>query len=301
MPELRKNGFKVWAQFFGSTTGSMFGDTGTKIYDANENRVGTSPAWEYDNTKYWINGTYHFFALYPESLDIKRNADGTPQKDADNNEIPNVIYNNENFQFGYDVANQVDILVATPDQIAFSGTDNPSTVALNFYHPLCQLEFQAISKSTDKKAVIYGVDIYDAASTGTYSFDGNKWDWQTPSQSSTNTLIYSSPSVAYDLNGVDYTTVVSGVMMIPQNLENIYIKVRYQGLKNGQPDIIASEALRLYIEPNTDNQAGHTEWIQGKKYTYRLSVTEYDLISFSPPTVTEWNTASGGNFIVDTK
>ena len=240
---------------------------GTHTFDAAGTQVTYSDgAWTYSPLRYWLNGTYDFFAVYPSTLSVTRDANG--------------------FNLGYSIDTQSDVLVASYNGI--NGANPPESVLLNFEHMLCQLEFAAKSKATDMQAILYGIDIKGAADAATYSTASSSW-----------TGLRSTKEIAYtvkgsdNLNGVDYTTLETGILMIPQNISNIEIVVRYYGADD---DNTLSPQEVTYSLPTSTFSA----WEKGKKYKYLLSVEENGQISFAAPVITDWVSASGGSFIIDT-
>ena len=281
-------GFKVWAWFQGSGDGGhMFTADGTKVTWQNNE-------WTYSPARYWINGTYDFFAVYP--------------KDA-----ATVKYENGAFEFDYDISNQVDLLVAdrldgdgdktngleNPLRYTYNGTTNPSPVDLTFQHALCQLEFKAKAKDIDLGddeegdeidenvyiAILTGIEIYGVAKSATYtSLTGwnieEATDYPSASQATYSIFKESTNLAKLDGKAIVYET---GIMMIPQTITNeMFVRVSYQG---GTP-------WEGYIPSE--------EWEAGKKYSYLLSIDQNAKITFEAPIVTDWVKSSGGSFIIDT-
>ena len=254
---LKSSGFGVWCWYEGGTSGLMF--DGTEV-----THNGTE--WTYNPVRYWLNGTYNFFAAYPSTLLVN--------------------HTGSDFTFSYDVANQVDVVAAYTGNI--DGGNHPDAVALNFKHLLCQLEFAAKSNATDMQAILYGIDIVGAVKTATYSASTDTWTNPTVSSD----IVYTVKGND-NLNGVDYTTLETGIMMIPQGVGGVDLIVRYYGADaNGT----LSPQERTYNIPTSEVAI----WEKGKKYKYLLSVEENGQITFAAPTVTEWTTASGGSFIINT-
>lgn len=254
---LKTNGFGVWCRYEGRTSGLMF--DGTEV-------THNGKEWTYSPIRYWLNGTYDFFAVYPSSISVN--------------------YTGGNFVFSYDIANQVDIVAAHVGNI--DGNNHPDPVVLNFEHLLCQLEFAAKSKATDMQAILYGIDIKGAVKTATYSTDSASW-----TDLSVSTDVVYTVSGNDNLNGVDYTTLETGIMMIPQDVAGIDLVVRYYGADDN--GTLSPQEATFNIPTDVV-----TKWEKGKKYKYLLSVEENGQITFAAPTVAEWITASGGSFIINT-
>ena len=93
---------------------------GTHTFDAEQVTYSSElGAWTYSPTRYWLNGTYDFFAVYPSSLSASREGNG--------------------FNVEYSIDSQSDVLIASQNGI--DGSNPPEAVVLNFEHMLCQLEF----------------------------------------------------------------------------------------------------------------------------------------------------------------
>lgn len=262
---LKSEGFRVWAWFTGATSGNAFGDNGTHVTYADN-------AWTYSPTRYWMNGSYDFFAVYPENSEVET-------KDKD-------------FTITYNVDSQADLLVATPVDAegnpltTIDGGTYNSSVDLKFEHVLCQLEFKAISKALDLQAALYGIDIY-ASGSGTYSSANESW-----TNAPGTDKIYTTSGHS-NLNGIEYQVVESGIMMIPQALNEVSFIIRYYG--KDEDGNLGEARTEVFLK-----NLAYPQWESGKKYTYLLSVTENGQITFGTPIVTPWVNASGGSFIIPT-
>lgn len=279
---LESEGFRVWGWFKGTTEGHIFytnkTDDGTHVTYSNGE-------WTYDpeNPRYWMNGTYDFFAIYPQDL---------------NN---NVTYDDGDFKVAYNVASQEDLLVAKPPIIDGVNPPIEDGVVLGFAHALCQLEFQAKAKPIDVgsdeggednvdenvyMAILTGIDIVNAAKSATYSSKSVSWTgFEYPAEGQTTFSIVKESENLAKLEEGKTIVYETGIMMLPQKSrtgsDKITLRVSYKGgVRDAVLDI--------------------TEWLPGKKYTYILVIDQNANITFETPIVTDWVKTSGGNFVIDT-
>ena len=276
---LESEGFRVWGWFKGTTEGHIFytnkTDDGTHVTDSNGE-------WTYDpeNPRYWMNGTYDFFAVYPNAI------------------AANVTHANDAFTFAYTLPSnaneQVDILVASsPDIDGSDSSVHESGVNLRFEHALCQLSFEATAtKSKDEeqsntndnlKAIIYGIDIY-ARESGSYSSVTEEWV-----SSGTIENIYSVKGNDNLIMG-EWTTLESGIIMLPQNLSGARLEVRYYGEREDKTLGVCT--YKHFFDSNAN-------WEKAQKIKYQIEIARNGAILFTP-VVTPWVNASGGSFIVNT-
>lgn len=131
--EVEGNKFRVWSHFQGTTSGPMFTEVGTEVEykKLNEESI-PQYDWTYSPTRYWMNGTYNFAAVYPSSVS------GT-YAPATQGAAPTLTVNN------FDVTDQHDLLVAFnngTDGTGINGATPPATVDLNFQHTLSLVQIE---------------------------------------------------------------------------------------------------------------------------------------------------------------
>lgn len=269
LTDMQNDGVTVWGAITPASSDSgieVFGTTGTSL---TYNQL--SKEWTYSPVRYWLKGEYEFLAVYPFN--------------------DYVTYGDLGYCIEDYYLDQTDLLVAS-NTVQSNGISSPGTVKLNFEHALCQLEFKAKSASSDNlKAILYGIDIKNAALAATFDASEGKWDGHIIS----NNTIYSVKGSDNLISG-EYTTLESGILMLPQDFSKIQLAVRYYGTGT---DNSLGQQTKVYSLPALNG--GKTEWLPGKKYTYTLSVEGNEKIVFAAPTVTPWVSASGGNFIINTQ
>lgn len=139
---VRAGGFKVWSWFQGTTSGPMFGENGTVVTDANyvadlqEGQTMPDPNWTYSPTRYWLNGTYDFAAVYPSTVLGE-------YKPAQTGGTPVLTVKD------FDVTNQDDLLVAFNTGIDGLGRTSEDAVNLNFQHALSGVQIELRLKPED--------------------------------------------------------------------------------------------------------------------------------------------------------
>ena len=271
LTDMQNDGVTVWGAITSASSDNgieVFGSRGTPLtYNQIRNE------WTYSPVRYWLRGNYEFCAIYPFTDNV------------------DVNYGDLGYCILDYILDQTDLLVAS-NTVESNGISSPGTVALNFQHALCQLEFKAKSASTDNlKAILYGIDIQNAAVSAT--FDASEGKWKDHSVSEDPIYIVKGSD---NLISSEYTTLESGILMLPQDFSGIQLVVRYYGI--GADNSLGQQTKVCTLPALND---GSSEWLPGKKYTYTLSVEGNEKIVFSAPTVTPWVSASGGNFIISTQ
>ena len=259
---LQNDGFQVWAWFDGINSGHMFGDTGTAVTYSDIDGV-----WTYTPTRYWLPGIFNFFAVHPKTTAVDPTGG--------------------DFKVSYNLGSQTDLLVAnTPDiDGAYPPIDNG--VQLYFEHALCQLEFQAQAKplvtpdtENTYKSVLTGIEIINVVKMATYS---SKVGWIIDDNVDKTT--YSITKESQNLKVDSPIVYETGIIMIPQNVAGIEIKITAHG------------SAPLY---GTIPVPEGGKWQGNKKYTYLILVDQYANITFAAPVVTDWIRTNGSSFVIDT-
>ena len=126
---LKTEGFRVHAYFKGE-------GAATFDHEVNHQVVNGKDIWALSNTEYWIPGaTYWFKAFYPKDLAGITINDGKSQSYSIN---------------GYDIRNQMDIMVASADALAVPADGvaptSSSVVDLDFQHLLACVAIEVTSE-----------------------------------------------------------------------------------------------------------------------------------------------------------
>lgn len=308
---VRAGGFKVWSWFQGTTSGPMFGENGTVVTDANyvadleEGQTMPKPNWTYSPTRYWLNGTYDFAAVYPSSVS------GT-YAPAEGETTPTLTVKD------FDVTNQDDLLVAFNTGIDGAGRTAEDEVEINFQHALSCIQlrlnlkpedFYEIDDKTNTPilsedhqlgyAVITKVGLRNVSTTGSLMASKESeisYDW-TPSTTLGN--------VDFVLTGSDLVSITysptdclrNGILAIPQQIlgtsGELYLEVNIDF-----PGVINEPIRRVYNIPL--DAAGEIVpiWEANKKYIYFGEIDQNFAIEFSVTTINKWEDNPLGGFNV---
>lgn len=269
--EVEGNKFRVWSHFQGTTSGPMFTEVGTEVEykKLNEESI-PQYGWTYSPTRYWLNGTYDFAAVYPSSVS------GT-YAPATQGAAPTLTVNN------FDVTNQDDLLVAFNTGI--DGGNHPDEVALTFQHALASLNVQLrVAQETISGVLVNVIE----AEVREVSFKGisKKADYigEGWANHSTETIdVGKVLPTRIALTG-DYQTILDeGILAIPQEMnENVYLYVLADiTLPTGQKMMKSWNLPLSGIEECP-------EWEKNKKYIYKATLSAEADIEFEEPIVQPW-------------
>lgn len=279
-----ERGFKVWSWFQGTTSGHMFGEEGTDVkYNGS--------AWDYEDKKYWMNGTYDFAAVFPSTVT------GTYAPETSGSTPVLKVTN-------FDVTDQDDLLIAFNTGIDGSKGKANNEVELKFQHALScvqlelQLNVEDFFEPTDEGEREVGYAYVEALGfsdisvigtlSGTKSNDNVSLDWTESADKYVLAYTYETPKqiqkVGQNFFGDD------GILVIPQALSegNLYMRVRIDF-----PGITGS----IYNVYNIPLITGVSEWLPDTKYIYRGIVGQDLTIEFSVTSIHNWldNTLGGFN------
>ena len=296
---VRAGGFKVWSWFQGTTSGPMFGENGTVVTDNNyvadleEGQTMPKPNWTYSPTRYWLNGTYDFAAVYPSTVS------GT-YAPAEGETTPTLTVKD----FG--VTNQDDLLVAFNTGI--DGGNHPREVELSFKHALAcvqlQLKLNRASFYPDGTDIpiaeasvsIAGVNnIYSKAKlTSSENSDGEislNWDEHSNMGSIGQNF---EPTLTIGNSFVDVFS-DDGIIVMPQSLKDqageFYLQVRVKFIGSGE---------EFYNEITLPLNKGIDAWLPNTRYIYQSEITQNSAIKFTVVRVNDWNKETLDDFIVGT-
>ena len=314
------NKFLVWSWFQGTTAGPMFTDKGTEV------KYGQTTGWTYEQTRYWLNGTYDFAAVYPST------ASGE-YKPAQTGGTPVLTVKD------FDVTTQDDLLVAFNTGIDGSKGKANNPVNLNFKHAISNVQIRLSLKEEDFYEVLTddnGNVIYDENNKPTLILDEN----QNPKQkgwvnvtkvefrniSVVGTLATAEPTITFDNWTVDQPTgkvgfnllsspveitntpsdclVNGGLLAIPQQVAalqpgDVFNGEVYLELSIDFPTIINEPIKRNITIPLQSGAARIPRWNPGKRYIYSGVVDQNFAIEFFVTTINNWDNDPLGGFIID--
>lgn len=257
---------RVWGTYMrdGAST-EVFGTEGQEVEHA-------GGAWTYSPVRYWVMGAkYDFYAVHPA-------------------EVTGVMVRDGGIEIeGFDATKGHDLMAATASGISYAEVSKIQPVALNFKHLLARVELvgkldgQSAEIVPGMAAKVEEASLYGMPGTGDYV--GGTWGGF--GVATTAEAPFAS-GVEQDLTVEGISVFEEDVLLFPQQVERDFaIYVRYS--VNGgemQEQIIPLNGL-----------VG--EFVAGKYYRFTFTVIDEDHILFAPPTVNNWNEATGGIIVVE--
>lgn len=306
--QVEGNKFRVWSHFQGTTSGPMFTEDGTEVEykKLNEESI-PQYGWTYEQTRYWLNGTYDFAAVYPSTVS------GTYEPSTPG-ATPILTVNN------FDVTTQDDLLVAFnngPDGNGIDGSqgnaNNP--VELKFQHALTRINFKITQSSEDTENDYYvtGVELTGVVKKRTYTVTpsiietgaGNEiilsGTWTPSNEGNEETISFENSFDPVHLrsdNG-EFTHVYGwgddGLLLIPQEIEGqISVRVFYRYDLLGDADGNGTATYSDFVIPNYTNY----QWQAGKRITYIIPLAHQMDIVIGAPTIEPWTDPQPGGTVI---
>ena len=303
--EVDGNKFRVWSWFQGTTSGPMFNAEGTEVeYDQIN-------SWTYTPTRYWLNGTYDFAAVYPSTVSGEykpAQIGGTPVLKVKD----------------FDVTTQDDLLVAFNTGIDGAGRTAEDEVEINFQHALSCIQLKLTLDEEDffeptenggKRQVGYAsvsiVGFNNIATKATLTTSGTVdsplfWNQYGPMDVAYPSkpigqmrLNYTEDPLPVTLQKQDFLG-PDGMLVLPQQLadENgvgageLYMRVVIT-------NSIGSDSQSITKEIKVPLVSGVDEWLPNTKYIYEGVVTQELIIEFNVIKVNNWQDEPLGGFIVN--
>lgn len=266
-------GFPVGSAF--SVWGFMTKDSQTaNVFEGNIVTKGTDNSWTCDATRYWFSGwNYDFYAIHPSGI-------GSVSNDG--------VVTVEKFDCSTTGADAKDLMISSAPGLSYVPEDGPQPVTLNFNHLLSRIDF--VGKSVGGSAIVHSVVLSGINTTAncsaSFTQEGNvNATWTGPTSGSVSSKI----DGGVKLEQLSTTSVVEDMLIIPQTLTDA-AKVTITYSTDAEQNKIAEYNL-IIGELNI--------WEAGKSYRYSFEVTGGGYIIFNKPTVNTWNSATGGNVIID--
>ncbi|WP_302458259.1 fimbrillin family protein [Mediterranea massiliensis] len=230
------------------------------------------PNGSYENgTRYWVPGTYNFYAVYPATIKDKTTfSNGSlTVKDFDCSATGNAA---------------VDLMTAIPPSIPYEAGNEPQPVAMEFQHELARVNVTI--KTEESTATAVSAKMWGIGYQGNFSKSNGKAQWETLVQAAEgNTPFTRTAEATIDKLGIP---LLNEMLLPPQNITDtqgatIYVSYRYTGDNTVKEKRVPLPAIT---------------WAAGKSYTYTLTIEPDGRIHFDPPTINEWGEAQGGIIIV---
>lgn len=255
--------FSVWGWYVNQNfqTNNVFDNTEVKL---------TGGQWGYIGTQYWNpNCTYSFYAIHPFLKNVT----------VDNSSR---IISLPEFDCTATGTAAVDLMTATMTVPYEGGTPEP--VKLSFKHELVRVSF--VAKTTESTAKVTSATLAGVSSKGSFAYNTKNTDnpvsW---TNLSSETLFTNSNTVEVDMKGV---SLFDEMLLPPQTIQNqsaslsINIDYGYQDGEKTQTGNLPAITLEA-----------------GKSYTFTLTIESDGRIHFGAPTISPWQSASGGIIIVE--
>ena len=296
--EVDGNKFRVWSWFQGTTSGPMFNAEGTEVeYDQIN-------SWTYTPTRYWLNGTYDFAAVYPATVS------GT-YAPAEGETTPTLTVKD------FDVTNQDDLLVAFNTGIEGAGRTSVDAVNLSFQHVLSCIQLRLNLKAEDfyeldedgnpildeehqlGYATVTKVALRNISTSGSLTASKETevlYEW-IPSTTVGNTefALTGTNPVSIALQPTDCFD--TGMLAIPQVIKDSDGEL-YMEVNISFPGITSEPIRKIYSIPLTIASAIVPQWEANKKYIYYGEIDQNFSIEFAVTTVNRWEDKTLGGFIV---
>ena len=253
--------FAVWGWH---TDADATGADQTAIFDREKvYRDLPGSSWTYDVPRFWVEGSYDFYALHPYETALNQSVSASAED-----------FNIESYDASTtDSDGSVrDLMLAVTADKEYDGLTDPGEVPFTFHHLLCMIEFVVtIPSSTESKPSVTSASLY-----GMY----RKWDFMADKAFGTGSDVPQAIAAGWK-NGSEQTTsaapyckaenlsvtsnsgqnLFGNIMMVPQTVTDVLVfSISYQ-------DNTGSHELTVPL-----STAGVTSWSAGKKYRYTLTV-----------------------------
>ena len=230
------------------------------------------PNGTYDNgLRYWVPGTYNFYAVYPATI-------------KDKTTFSNGTLTVKNFDCSKTGEDAVDLMTAISPSIPYEAGNDPQPVAMEFQHELARVNVTI--KTEESTATAVSAQMWGIGYQGNFSKSNGNAQWETLVQAAEgNTPFTRTAEATIDKLGIP---LLNEMLLPPQNITDtqgatIYVSYRYTGDNTIKEKRVSLPAIT---------------WEAGKSYTYTLTIEPDGRIHFDPPTINEWGEAQGGIIIV---
>ena len=263
--------FAVWGWHTaaaGATPTAIF--KGERIY-----RDGTVPGspWTYDVPRFWVKGSYDFYALHPYPFTKDDGSGVTATCTADG--ITSITLNSPNAD--------IDLMTATATRDYSPATPDASAVSFTFEHLLVKVSIVVRTEGLGTGTVsLMNLQLKGPKLTATYYPQSGGFDLSKDE----STLIDYEPD---DPSGVGLTdkgvTIVEDRLLIPTDQPSAYsVEINYMDGSSQKTSTAELPSIPI--------------WQPGESYIYTLTI-KGDYIGFDRPLVDDWDDADGGIIIVD--
>ena len=208
------------------------------------------PNGSYENgTRYWVPGTYNFYAVYPATIKIK-----------DKTTFSNGSLTVEDFDCSATGNDAVDLMTAILQSITYEAGNEPQPVAMEFQHELAKVKFTVKSENT--VAIVSSFKVYGVNYQGTLA-KGQTAIWNSVTACTETNTPYKLENFTFNTTNGFEKDMLGDVLLIPdKDLTNakLYIAYRYQGETTDRTYTINLQTPAI------------TQWEAGKSYHYTLAI-----------------------------
>ena len=272
--------FAVWGLY---TPAGAAAATEPPVFDGERvYRSGNFPdaPWIYDIPRFWTEGTYDFYALYPYETALNQSVSATTDNFGIRSYDASVL--------DEDDGAPRDLMLAVSADKEYDGPADSGEVSFTFHHLLCMIEFEVINPSSTEdepsvsSASLYGMHRkWDFMADGTFGI-GNTAEsiaagWKNmDEQTSADNPYCMVENLSISSNTSQ--SLFGNIMMVPQTVTDALVfNIIYQ-------DYTGEHELTIPL-----STTGVTAWNAGKKYRYTLTLNTPGDVGLNI-TVNDWET-----------
>ena len=243
---------------------------GERIY---RDGTGVTAPWTYDVPRFWVEGSYDFYALYPYPAD---GSGVTARVTADG--ITSITLNSPKAD--------IDLMTATATRNYSPANPDASAVSFTFEHLLVKVSIVVRTEGLGTGTVsLMNLLLTGPELTATY-YPQSGWSDLPEVPEDESTLIDYKPD---DPSGVVLTDkgviIVEDRLLIPTDQPSAYsVVINYMDGSSQKTSTAELPSIPI--------------WQPGESYIYTLTI-KGDYIGFDRPLVDDWDDADGGIIIVD--
>ena len=270
--------FKVWASNKVNNVDNynVFGSEGTDVRKSGSD-------WVYSPVRYWQSSDYSFYAVSPIEISTSIPISGTLANTGLSIHFGEKV---DGSYTGWDLSsNQVDLLLASEQNVTTRLNATNTPVDLAFDHLLSKITFTAKNAATeDVDIIVTGIKIYGNQKVVT----GFSSTWILGAKSTgEDPFINHTLSQPVTLSKTEPKLISPDVLVFPLMESATYVEVTLKHTVNSTTGYTKSAMI-----PMTSS------WKSGKQYNYVINVTP-DHIGFGTVSITSWDDNEGDGYSAD--
>lgn len=273
-----ENTFAVWG--YRTPAGGAAADVQT-VFDAERvSRDGATSPWTYDIPRFWVEGSYEFYAIhpYPDGTDISKPAAGAEvTASCIAGQGISIVLNSPKAD--------IDLMTATASRDYDSEVSaSADAVSLSFEHLLAKVSIAVRTEGMGNGLVHIQSMVLNGPAEGTYTIQNGAGAWTRTGQGTAFPGWKSGDAGGTPVPDTGIT-LLKDYMLMPGDPSAFSVTMEYvhNGTSSGPVTISLPEA---------------PIWHAGGSFTYTLTI-KGDYIGFDRPLVNGWNDSPGGIIIVD--